>query len=124
MKYTYSLTHLLTHSLTYSLTPKSRVILETVTGSELVTKFPADGSWPHLKTPITCPYPAVNEMCNLNGHERSKILGRLVRFEQIFQKSRSYFKILGAKMMTWTKFKNGALQIFDAAIKKMVASKT
>ena len=41
---TYSLTHLLTHSLTHSLTylltPCSRVLLENLTGSQLVKKFP------------------------------------------------------------------------------------
>jgi len=44
---TYSLTHSLTHSLTYCLlTPWSRVLLEKLTGFQLVKKFPAFyGTW-------------------------------------------------------------------------------
>jgi len=38
---TYCLTDLLTHSLTHSLTPWSRVLLEKLTGLQLVKKFPA-----------------------------------------------------------------------------------
>jgi hypothetical protein len=37
----YLLTYLLTHSLTHSLTPWSRVLLERLTGLQLVKKFPA-----------------------------------------------------------------------------------
>ena len=43
---TYSLTHPPTHSLTHSLTPWSRIILEELTGSHIVKKFPAFyGTW-------------------------------------------------------------------------------
>jgi hypothetical protein len=38
---TYSLTHLLTHSLTYLLTPHSTVLLQKLTGLQLVSKFSA-----------------------------------------------------------------------------------
>ena len=38
---TYLLTHLLTYSLTHSLTPWSTVLLEKLTGSQLVKKFNA-----------------------------------------------------------------------------------
>ena len=38
---TYLLMHSVTHSLTHSLTPWSRVLLEKVTGLQLVKKFPA-----------------------------------------------------------------------------------
>jgi len=37
----YILTYLLTYSLTHSLTPWSRVLLEKLTGFQLVKKFPA-----------------------------------------------------------------------------------
>ena len=43
---TYLLTYSLTHSLTHSLTPWSRVLLEKLTGFQLVRKFPAlYGTW-------------------------------------------------------------------------------
>jgi hypothetical protein len=42
-------------------TPWSRVLLEKLTGPQLVKKFPAfkepDGLSPHLQVPATCPYP-------------------------------------------------------------------
>jgi hypothetical protein len=38
---TYILTYLLTYSLTHSLTPWKRVLLEKLTGFQLVKKFPA-----------------------------------------------------------------------------------
>jgi hypothetical protein len=38
---TYLLTYFLTYLLTYLLTPWSRVLLENITGSQLVKKFPA-----------------------------------------------------------------------------------
>jgi hypothetical protein len=38
---TYLLNYLLTYLITYLLTPCSRVILEKLTGSQLVKKFPA-----------------------------------------------------------------------------------
>jgi hypothetical protein len=46
--------------LTYLLTSWSRVLLEKLTGSKLVKKFPAfyesRGLLPHLQVPATCPY--------------------------------------------------------------------
>ena len=42
----------------------------------------ADSSWTYLQAPTTCPYPELNEMRNLNGHERSRILGGLVRLHK------------------------------------------
>jgi hypothetical protein len=54
---TYSLTYLIT----YLLTPWSRVLLEKLTGSQLVKKFPAfygtPSSLPHSQMPATYPYP-------------------------------------------------------------------
>ena len=38
---TYLFTYLLTYLFTYSLTPRSRVLLDKLTGSQLVKKFPA-----------------------------------------------------------------------------------
>ena len=38
---TYLLTYLLTYSLTHSLTPWSKILLEKLTDSQLVKKFPA-----------------------------------------------------------------------------------
>jgi len=50
-----------TYLLTYLLTPWSRVLLQKLTGSQLVKKFPAlmepEGSLPHSQVPETCPYP-------------------------------------------------------------------
>ena len=47
--------------LTYLLTPLSRVLLQELTSSQLVKKFPhfmePEGSLPHLQVPATCPYP-------------------------------------------------------------------
>ena len=47
--------------LTYLPTPRSRVLLEKLTGSQLVKKFPAflepEGSSPYSQVPATCPYP-------------------------------------------------------------------
>jgi hypothetical protein len=40
-KLAYLLTYLLTYSLTYLLTPWSRILLEKLTGLQLVKKFPA-----------------------------------------------------------------------------------
>ena len=41
------------------LTPRSRVFVEKLTGSQPVKKFPAfcEGSLPHSQVPATCPYP-------------------------------------------------------------------
>ena len=43
------------------LTPWCRVLLEQLTASQLVKKFPAfmqpEGSFPHSQMPATCPYP-------------------------------------------------------------------
>jgi hypothetical protein len=38
------------------LTPWSRVLIEKLTGLQLVKKFPAspEGSLPHLQVPVTC----------------------------------------------------------------------
>jgi hypothetical protein len=48
-------------TLTYLLTPWSRVLLEKLTGLQLVKKFPAfmepEGSSPHSQAPATYPYP-------------------------------------------------------------------
>ena len=47
--------------LTYLLIPWSRVLLEKLTGSNLIKKFPSfygsRGSLLHLQVPVTCPYP-------------------------------------------------------------------
>jgi len=52
---------MITYLLTYLLTPWSRVILEKLTGSQLVKKFTAfiepEGSLPHSQVPASCPYP-------------------------------------------------------------------
>ena len=62
---TYSLTHSLTDLLTHSLTPLSGVLLEKLTGSQLVKKFPTfkepKGSLPHSQVPATYPYPEPDE---------------------------------------------------------------
>jgi len=46
-------------TVTYLLTPWSRVLLEKLTGFQLVKKFPAFmepvGSLPHSQEPVTCP---------------------------------------------------------------------
>ena len=43
------------------ITPLSRVLLEELTGSQLVKKLPAfmdpEGTLPHSQKPATCPYP-------------------------------------------------------------------
>ena len=54
--------HLLTHLLTYLLTQWSRALLEKLTGSQLVKKFPAfygtqRYELPHSQVPATCPWP-------------------------------------------------------------------
>ena len=58
--HTYSITYLLTYLLTYLVTPWSRVLLEKLTGFQLVKEFPAFmepvGLLPHLQVPATCPY--------------------------------------------------------------------
>jgi hypothetical protein len=50
-----------TYSLTYLLTPWSIVLLEKLTGLELLKKFPhfmePEISLPHSQVPSTCPYP-------------------------------------------------------------------
>ena len=47
--------------LTYFLSPRSRVLLGKLTGSQLVKKFPhfmqPESSLPHSQVPATCPYP-------------------------------------------------------------------
>jgi hypothetical protein len=47
--------------ITYLLTPRSRVLLEKLTGPQLVNKFPAfcepEGSLPQPQVSATCPYP-------------------------------------------------------------------
>ena len=52
---------IITYLLTYSLTPWSRVLLEKLTGFQLVKKFPAfmepESSLPHSQMPAICPYP-------------------------------------------------------------------
>ena len=52
---------LLTNLLTYLLTPWSRVLLQKLTGFQLVKKFPAfmepEASLPHSQVPATSPYP-------------------------------------------------------------------
>jgi len=57
---TYLLTYILTYSLTHSITPCSTVLLEKLTGFQLV-KFSAfcepEGSLPHSQVPTICPYP-------------------------------------------------------------------
>jgi len=58
---THSLTHLLTHSLshslTHSLTPWSGVLLEKLTGSQVVKKFPAFyGTWRSITTFKSAPH--------------------------------------------------------------------
>ena len=64
------LTYLLTYYLiTYYHTPRSRVLLEQLSGSQLVKKFPAfygtESSLPRLQVPATCPYlePAQSSSC-------------------------------------------------------------
>ena len=53
--------NLFTYLLTYLLTPRSTVLLEKLTGSRLVKKFPhfmePEGSLPLSQAPATCPYP-------------------------------------------------------------------
>ena len=50
-----------TYLLTYLLTPRSRVLLENITGSAASQEIPAfsepEGSSPYLQAPATCPYP-------------------------------------------------------------------
>jgi hypothetical protein len=45
----------------YLLTPRSRIILEKLTGSQLLKNFPhfmePEVSLPHSQVPVTCPYP-------------------------------------------------------------------
>jgi len=57
----YLLACLLAYLLTYLLTPRNTVLLEKLTGSKLVKKFPTfmepEGLLPHLQVPATCPYP-------------------------------------------------------------------
>ena len=43
--------------ITYSLTPWSSVLLEKLTGFQVVKKFPAFYGIPHSQVPATCPYP-------------------------------------------------------------------
>jgi hypothetical protein len=51
------------HEILYLLTPWSRVVLENLTGSQLVKKSPPpppmklEGSLPRLQMPVTCPCP-------------------------------------------------------------------
>jgi hypothetical protein len=57
----YLVTYLLTYLLTSSLTPWSRLLLEKLTGSQLVKKFPPFYGTRRFitafKVPATCPYP-------------------------------------------------------------------
>ena len=61
---TYLFTYLLTCLLTYLLTPWSGVLLQKLTGSQLVKKFShfiePEGSLPHSQKPATCPNPERN----------------------------------------------------------------
>jgi hypothetical protein len=58
---TYLLTYLLTYSLTYLFTPWSIILLEKLTGLELLKKFPhfmePEILLPHSQVPTICPYP-------------------------------------------------------------------
>ena len=49
----------------YLVTPWCRVLLEKLTGLQLVKKFPAfhGGSLPHSQAPATCPYPGPAQSC-------------------------------------------------------------
>ena len=59
--FTYLFTYLLTYLLTYLITPCSRVLLEKLTGTQPVKKFPkfhgTRSSLPHSQAPATCNYP-------------------------------------------------------------------
>jgi Mn-dependent DtxR family transcriptional regulator len=52
--------YIYTYLLTYLLTPWSRVVLEKLTGPQIVKKLSAfmepEGSSPHSQVPATCPY--------------------------------------------------------------------
>jgi hypothetical protein len=64
--FTYLLTYLLTHSLTHPITPCRTVLLEKLTGFQLV-KFSAfcepEGSLRHSQVPTTCPCPEHRHNC-------------------------------------------------------------
>ena len=53
------------HSIWQSLTPWSGILLEELTGSQLVKKFPAfygtQGPLPHSHGPAKCPYPEADQ---------------------------------------------------------------
>ena len=55
------ITYLLIYLLNYLLTSRNRVLLQKLTRSQLVKKFPAfmelEGSLPHSQEPATCPFP-------------------------------------------------------------------
>jgi hypothetical protein len=55
--FTYLLTYLLTHLLTYLLTPYNRVLLEKLTGFQLVKIFPAFYGTRWFITAFTSAYP-------------------------------------------------------------------
>jgi hypothetical protein len=60
-----NITYLLTYLLTYLITPWSRILLEKLTVSQLVKKFPAcyrtRKSLPPLQVPATCSYPETHQ---------------------------------------------------------------
>jgi len=71
---TYLFIYLLTYLFSYLLTPWSRVLLEKLTGSQLVKIFPhfvePEDSLPHAQEPATCP--CHKELTNTNSKKRRK----------------------------------------------------
>ena len=61
IQYYFAVFGVLTCILTELLTPWNRLLLEKLTGFQLVEKSPhfmeAEGSLPHPQVPVTCPYP-------------------------------------------------------------------
>jgi len=83
--HSYLLTFLLIYLLTYLLTPWSRVLLEKLTGSQLVKKFPhftePEGSLPHSPVPPNCPYPETDQSSSCTPPHFLKIhLGIILPF--------------------------------------------
>jgi len=61
--------------ITYSITAWNRVLLEKLTGSQLVKKFPhfmePKGALPHSRMPATCPYPEPDHSSTCPPHPTS-----------------------------------------------------
>jgi hypothetical protein len=82
--------------ITYLLTPRSRVLFEKLTSSQLVKKFPAfygtEVSLPHLQEPTTCPPSLVHAtLINYLLTPRSRVLLEKLTSSQLVKKFPAFY---------------------------------